>query len=183
MPPFDRLLRPGGLLGRRTPPPESGSQPLPLPYSWILTNSLAIGPMPRHPSHWQQLEQAGFRSRFSCCYPNEEQLSPIPEHWRSESVGLPDHREQEDLQPERLQEALDRAEGLLRSEAPVYLHCFAGRERSSLMAVGLTARQRGMDVFEALDWVRRCHPAASPIYGHLDVLDQVLRLGGGLANS
>jgi len=30
-------------------------------------------------------------------------------------------------------------------------------------------------VFEALDWVRRCHPAASPIYGHLDVLDQVLR--------
>jgi protein-tyrosine phosphatase len=133
--------------------------------------------MPRHPSHWQQLEQAGFRSRFSCCYPNEEQLSPIPDHWRSESVGLPDHREQEDLLAERLNEALDRAEGLLQAEAPVYLHCFAGRERSSLMAVGLTARQRGMDVFEALDWVRRCHPAASPIYGHLDVLDQVLRQG------
>lgn len=177
MPPFDRLLRPGGLLGRRTPPPEAGAQPLPLPYSWILTNLLAIGPMPRHPSHWQQLEQAGFRSRFSCCYPNEEQLSPIPDHWRSESVGLPDHREQEDLLAERLNEALDRAEGLLQAEAPVYLHCFAGRERSSLMAVGLTARQRGMDVFEALDWVRRCHPAASPIYGHLDVLDQVLRQG------
>ncbi|MFO0040152.1 MAG: hypothetical protein ACK522_14590 [Synechococcaceae cyanobacterium] len=177
MPPFDRLLRPGGLLGRRTPPPEAGAQPLPLPYSWILTNLLAIGPMPRHPSHWQQLEQAGFRSRFSCCYPNEEQLSPIPDHWRSESVGLPDHREQEDLLAERLNEALDRAEGLLRADAPVYLHCFAGRERSSLMAVGLTARQRGMDVFEALDWVRRCHPAASPIYGHLDVLDQVLRQG------
>ncbi len=177
MPPFDRLLRPGGLLGRRTPPQEPSS--LPLPYSWILTNVLAIGPMPRQPSHWQQLEEAGFRSRFSCCYANEEQLSPIPGHWRSESVGLPDHREQEELQAERLYEALERAQTLLRDEAPVYLHCFAGRERSSLMAVGLTARQRGMDVFEALDWVRRCHPAASPIYGHLDVLDQVLRRGAG----
>lgn len=170
---FDRFLRPGGFLQRRqaAPPPADA----PLPYSWILTNVLAIGPMPRQPSHWEQLESAGFRARFSCCYPDEEKLSPVPSHWRTESVALPDHREQEELQPERLRLALDRAESLLVQQGPVYLHCFAGRERSALVAVGLTARQRGMDVFAALDWVRRCHPAASPIYGQLDVLDQILR--------
>lgn len=170
---FDRFLRKGSFLARRKPaePPQD----LPLPYSWVLTNLLAIGPMPRLPSHWQQLEEAGFRARFSCCYPEEEQLSPVPSHWTSESVALPDHREQEELDPERLKLALDRSESLLREQAPVYLHCFAGRERSALVAVGLTARQRNMDVFAALDWVRRCHPAASPIYGQLDVLDQVLR--------
>jgi hypothetical protein len=179
---FDRFqfLRQGGLARRKPADPPAN---LPLPYSWILTNVLAIGPMPRLPSHWQQLEEAGFRSRFSCCYPDEEQLCPIPSHWQSDSVALPDHREQEELQSEKLQLALDRAEILLREQAPVYLHCLAGRERSSLVAVGLTARQRGMDVFAALDWVRRCHPAASPIYGHLDVLDQVLRAAKSQENN
>lgn len=173
---FERFLRQTGFLPRRKPaePPQD----LPLPYSWVLTNLLAIGPMPRQLSHWEQLEKAGFRARFSCCYPEEELLSPVPPQWKSESVALPDHREQEELLPERLKLALDRAEALLLEQAPVYLHCFAGRERSALVAVGLTARQRGMDVFAALDWVRRCHPAASPIYGQLDVLDQILREGG-----
>jgi len=172
-PPFQRLLRQRGFLGRRAPTEKQ--ETLPLPYSWILTNSLAIGPMPRQPSHWEQLEQAGFRSRFSCCYPEEEQLSPIPDHWQSLSLALPDHRNQEVLRPERLLEALDLARGLLHSSAPIYLHCFAGRERSPLIGVGLTALERQIDVFAALDWVRRCHPAAMPIYDQLDVLDQLLR--------
>jgi hypothetical protein len=172
-PPFQNLFRQGGFLGRRSP--VEPTPPLPLPYSWILTNSLAIGPMPRQPSHWEQLEQAGFHSRFSCCYPQEEELSPIPDHWQSRSLALPDHRNQEALKPERLLEALELARGLMHSSAPVYLHCFAGRERSPLIGVGLTALERQVDVFEALDWVRRCHPAAMPIYDHLDTLDQLLR--------
>lgn len=149
----------------------------PLPYSWILTNELAIGPMPGAGSHWDQLEEAGFRSRFSCCYPEEERFSPIPPHWRSESLSLPDHRKQEPLRPERLEAALDAAEALITQHRPLYLHCLAGRERSSLVAIGLTARRRSIDVFDALDWVRRCHPAAAPIYEQLDILEQLLRKG------
>lgn len=173
-PPFQRLLRHGGFLGQR--PQTDNQETLPLPYSWILTKSLAIGPMPRQPSQWVQLEQAGFRSRFSCCYPEEEQFSPIPDHWQSLSQALPDHRNQEELTSERLSEALNLARGLLHSSAPVYLHCFAGRERSPLIGVGLTALERQIDVFAALDWVRRCHPAATPIYEQLDLLDQLLRV-------
>ncbi len=113
MAPFERLLRPGGLLGRRKQAPQQ--ETLPLPYSWILTNQLAIGPMPRHPGHWQQLELAGFRSRFSCCYAQEEKLSPVPDQWRSTSVALPDHREQEPLTPERLKEHLDILDQILKA--------------------------------------------------------------------
>jgi protein-tyrosine phosphatase len=131
--------------------------------------------MPRIPAHWQQLELAGFRSRFSCCYPEEERLSPAPEHWQSVSVALPDHRNQEDLSAERLMQALNFGQSLLRKSPPVYLHCFAGLERSPLMAVGLIAQERGIDVFAALDWVRRCHPAAMPLYEQLVVLDRVLQ--------
>ena len=161
-PPFQRLLRQRGFLGRRTP--TENQESLPLPYSWILTNRLAIGPMPRQASHWQQLEQVGFQSRFSCCYPEEEQFSPIPDHWQSLSLALPDHRNQEDLRPEKLSEALDLARGLLNSRPPVYLHCLAGRERSPLIGVGITALERQIDVFAALDWVRRGPTAPAPRY-------------------
>lgn len=172
---FQRLLGRG--LRRRGPAPVSLGPP-PLPYNWILTNELAIGPMPGAGAHWSQLEEAGFRSRFSCCYAEEEALStPVPPHWRSQSVALPDHRQQETLQPERLLSALDAAEAMIAEQSPLYLHCFAGRERSSLLAIGLTARRRSIDVFAALEWVRRCHPAAAPIYEQLDILEQLLRRG------
>jgi hypothetical protein len=171
---FQRLLGRGL---RRLRPAPSYAVPPPLPYNWILTNELAIGPMPGAGAHWRQLEEAGFRSRFSCCYPEEETLSPVPPHWRSEFLALPDHRQQEPLQPERLLAALNAAEALITEQGPLYLHCYAGRERSSLLAIGLTARRRSIDVFEALEWVRRCHQAASPIYEHLDILEQLLRSG------
>lgn len=153
----------------------------PLPYSWILTGRLALGPMPAGAAHWQQLEQAGLRARFSCCYPHEEPSSALPAHWLSDGVSLPDHRLQEPLELQRLAEALDRAHQLLRHGPPVYLHCKAGIERSPLIAVGLTARERRLSLFDALDWVRRCHPAAVPIVAHLELLEQLLADGDGLS--
>lgn len=147
---------------------------LPLPYSWVLTHRLAVGPMPACEAHWQQLEQAGLRARFSCCYPHEEGLAPAPPHWLSGGVPLPDHRHQEPLEPQQLASALEVAEQLLQQGAPLYVHCLAGIERSPLIAVGLTARARNLPLFDALDWVRRCHPAALPLVAHLELLERLL---------
>lgn len=147
---------------------------LPLPYSWVLTGRLAVGPMPAGEAHWQQLEQAGLRARFSCCYPHEEGPAPVPPHWVSGGVPMPDHRSQEPLEPERLASALAAAERLLHQGAPLYVHCLAGIERSPLIAVGLAARARHLPLFDALDWVRRCHPAALPLVTHLELLERLL---------
>ncbi|MCP9857658.1 hypothetical protein KBZ33_00415 [Cyanobium sp. Cruz-8D1] len=78
------------------------------------------------------------------------------------------------MQATRLALALARAEALVNDASPVYLHCMAGYERSPLLAVGLTARLRGIDMLAALAWVRRCHPMAMPIYDHLVMLDVIL---------
>lgn len=150
---------------------------LPLPYSWVLTRRLAVGPMPASEAHWRQLEQAGLRARFSCCYPHEQSPAPLPPDWRSDGLPLPDHRRQEPLELERLALVLERAESLLNEGQPMYLHCLAGIERSPLIAVGLSARERNLSLFEALDWVRRCHPAARPIGSQLELLEQLLREG------
>ncbi|MEA5416548.1 protein-tyrosine phosphatase family protein [Synechococcus sp. BA-132 BA5] len=147
-----------------------------LPFSWILSKRLAIGPMPRSDRHWQQLEQAGFKSRFSCCYPEEENGLILPPGWSSDRFSLPDHRAQEPMQRARLELAMARAEALVNNAAPVYLHCMAGYERSPLLAIGLTARLRGIDVLAALAWVRRCHPMAMPITDHLVMLESIMSI-------
>jgi hypothetical protein len=146
----------------------------PLLYSWILNHQLAIGPMPRRSFQWKQLEDVGFKTRFSCCYPQENVFAPIPIDWFSANIPLPDHRQQESLDIERLTLALNTAEQLVLTSSPVYLHCFAGQERSSLLAVGLTAKIKNIDVFSALEWVRRCHPISAPNYEYLEMLEKIL---------
>lgn len=171
-----------GLLDRFRPrpsAPQGGAEPAdlgppPLIYSWVITGRLAIGPLPRCEAHWQQLQDAGFRSRFSCCYPHEEMVAP-PAEWEKGGVSLPDHRRQEPLRAERIALALDEAGRMIRSHPATYLHCMAGMERSPLIAVGLLARERNLDVLEALEAIRLCHPRAMPIYSDLDLLEQVLK--------
>jgi len=147
----------------------------PLAYSWILNHQLAIGPMPRRSFQWKQLEDVGFKTRFSCCYPHENVFAPIPSDWSSANVPLPDHRKQELLDYDRLMLALRTAEQLVLTSSPVYLHCFAGQERSSLLAVGLTAKFKNIDVLSALEWVRRCHPISAPSYEYLEMLEKILK--------
>jgi hypothetical protein len=168
---INRLLRQSTPANRQIIPHESR----PLLYSWILSGKFAIGPMPQTAEQWLQLEQAGFRSRFSCCYPEEEIFAAPPGSWQSDRVSLPDHRRQEAMKPEQLASALLHAETVIDSQPATYLHCFAGRERSPLVAVGLLARSQGIDVLTALDRVRLCHPAASPIFGDLDQLERLLK--------
>jgi hypothetical protein len=147
----------------------------PLVYSWILNGKLAVGPIPKLKSHWSQLESDGFSTRFSCCYPYEHVFPENPHHWLSAQVSLPDHRGQEVLRKERLYSALDIAKELLTvNKSPLYLHCFAGQERSALVAVGLICILKDKDLFESLNYIKQCHITAKPLYSHLEVLDQVL---------
>ena len=148
----------------------------PLSYNWIITNKLAIGPMPKSESHWKQLEYDGFLNRFSCCYPYEHIFTPIPQSWRSIEVSLPDHREQEPLDKQKLIHALKQAEGMiLHHPNALYLHCFAGQERSALMAIGLVCILEKKDLFDSIAFVRQCHKRAKPLYSQLDLLEQVIK--------
>jgi hypothetical protein len=168
---LDRLLK----SSTPTVRPATSQEGRPLLYSWILSGKFAIGPMPQTEAHWLQLQEAGFRSRFSCCYPEEEIFAAAPNSWLCDRVSLPDHRGQESMKPEQLSRALVQAESVMASQPATYLHCFAGRERSPLIAVGLLARHQGLDVLTALDRVRMCHPAAAPIFSDLDLLERLLK--------
>jgi hypothetical protein len=145
-------------------------------FSWIITGKLAIGPMPRDQEDWNLLEKSGIKKRFSCCYSEEHIFTPIPQDWKSSGVSLPDHRLQEVLTPEKLRLALTEALNLLsQDQSPMYLHCFAGQERSALLATGIVSITEKKDLFEGLAYIRQCYPRARPLYEHLDILEKVLK--------
>jgi hypothetical protein len=159
-----------------TPPRDHANSGFRFNYSWIIMGKLAIGPMPRYSEDWLLLEKNGISKRFSCCYNDEHIFSPIPTNWKSREVSLPDHRSQEDLTSERLIFALNEAISLLNEDnLPMYLHCFAGQERSSLLATGIVSLIGNKDLFEGLAYVRQCYPRARPLYEHLDILEKVLK--------
>lgn len=144
-------------------------------YSWIITGKLAIGPMPRSIEDWELLEKSGIKKRFSCCYAEEHIFAPLPEGWKSSGVCLPDHRAQEHLTVDNLVFALKKAINFIdKDNNPVYLHCFAGQERSALLATGIVSLTENKDLFESLAWVRQCYPQARPLYEHLDILERAL---------
>jgi hypothetical protein len=150
---------------------------LPRPFSWLRTRRLAVGGFPGQPEHWQALEASGIGQVFSCCDPNEAEWQP-PAHWRSAQLTLPDHRSSVPPTAEQLRQALDQLQAMLSGDhAPLYLHCWAGMERSPLLAVGLLCRLEGLPFFDALAQVRSLHPQAKPITAHLVVLEELLSSG------
>ncbi len=61
-------------------------------------------------------------------------------------------------------EAAVRAVGAwLDAGERTYVHCRAGWQRSAAVAVGVVAIRTGMDVDDALDYVRRRKPSADPL--------------------
>ena len=151
-----------------------------LKFSWIISNQLGIGPAPLSADHWKTLKEVGFQSRFSCCYPSEEVGLSRPEHPIMEGrVALPDHRKQETLTKSRLIQAIGVSMGLMDQAPPLYLHCWAGQERSALLAIAHVSLRQNISVFKAMILVKEAHPPANPLYEHLELLDQIIS-GDGL---
>lgn len=63
----------------------------------------------------------------------------------------------------------------LYTRAPaLYIHCWAGLERSPLVAIGLLCRAESLSIWDGLAQVRALHPSARPITEHLVVLEALL---------
>ncbi|MCT0198958.1 dual specificity protein phosphatase family protein [Synechococcus sp. CS-1325] len=155
---------------RRISPVRLRSTELPSPFAWIRPQKLAIGGFPDDPAHWGALEVQGLRAVFSCCDPSEGHWSP-PAHWVRRLCPLPDHRQPHSLSAAHLLAAIGEATALVKDGQPLYLHCRAGIERSPLLAIALQCTAWGMDLFEALSWVKRQHPEARPLTDQLLLLE------------
>jgi atypical dual specificity phosphatase len=125
-------------------------------FRWIVDGKLAVGPIP-NPISLQQLQAAGFKSVLTLCAAAERELPPeVPQQFHWQRLVLPDHSYEEKMQPEQLAEAVAFVDGAMRqNQAPVYVHCLAGMERSPSVCVAYLCLHQGMEVWEALNWVKQ----------------------------
>ncbi len=151
---------------------------LPPGFSWIRARRLAIGGFPHATEAWQTLQAMGVASVFSCCGCDEGLWQPPP-GLHAVQLQLPDHRNQLPLTAALFDQAVDQALVLLERHPALYVHCWAGLERSPLLAVALLCRSEGLDLFTALEQVRRAHPQAQPLPGHLELLERWLAIKPG----
>lgn len=146
-------------------------------WSWLKHSEIAIGSHPMDEKDWIQLRQAGITGVFNCCSSNEDQNLPtFPASWGWHSIRcpLPDHRVKQNLEQKLLIEALEMLSDLYVSTSSIYIHCWAGQERSVLMGIGLLSLQDDMSIFESLDYVKRMHRPAKPLFSQLALLENVI---------
>jgi protein-tyrosine phosphatase len=67
------------------------------------------------------------------------------------------------LPAEQLETAVREVSDLLDQGVRTYLHCRAGWQRSAAVAAGVIALRDGLDIDEAVEFVRRRKPSADPL--------------------
>jgi protein-tyrosine phosphatase len=83
------------------------------------------------------------------------------------TAGIEEHRiELTDfagLPPEELETAVSMVTGWLDEGARTYVHCRAGWQRSAAIAAAVVAVRKGLDIEDALAFVKRAKPSADPL--------------------
>ncbi|MDQ6605244.1 MAG: dual specificity protein phosphatase family protein [Actinomycetota bacterium] len=67
------------------------------------------------------------------------------------------------LPAEELETAVSTVTGWLDDGARTYVHCRAGWQRSAAVAAGVVAVRKGLDIEDALAFVKRAKPSADPL--------------------
>jgi atypical dual specificity phosphatase len=124
-------------------------------FRWIIDRQLAVGPIPDAALH-DQLLNAGFKSILTLCDETEGTLySEVPKNFNWQRLVLPDSHYEESLIPDHLAKAVGIVHTAITEAAPIYVHCLAGMERSPSVCVSYLCLHQGMEVWEALNWVKQ----------------------------
>jgi atypical dual specificity phosphatase len=124
-------------------------------FRWIIDRQLAVGPIPDQTLH-DQLLNAGFKSILTLCDETEGQLYPqVPQNFNWQRLVLPDSHYEESMLPDHLANAVGIVHQAITTAAPIYVHCLAGMERSPSVCVSYLCIHQGMEVWEALNWVKQ----------------------------
>jgi atypical dual specificity phosphatase len=145
-------------------------------FRWIVEGRLAVGPIPDITLHGQLLA-AGFKSVLTLCAETERQLPiEVPQTFNWQRLVLPDSHYQDQLQPEQLAEAVAFVhQAISQNQGPVYVHCLAGMERSPSVCVSYLCLHQGMEVWEALNWVKQRNSRTSINSNQVQVIQALVR--------
>ncbi|MBE9033272.1 dual specificity protein phosphatase family protein [filamentous cyanobacterium LEGE 11480] len=141
--------------GSKSPTPKAAQSKTRPAFRWIVDRQLAVGPIP-DATLQQQLIDAGFKSILTLCSETEGKIDQqIPNQFNWRRLVLPDSHYAELLQAAQLKQAVEFVAQSITQQPPIYVHCLAGMERSPSVCVAYLCLHQGMEVWEALNWVKQ----------------------------
>ena len=142
--------------------------------SWVIPGKLAVGGLPRV-GRAAQLKNAGIEAVLALCDESEGEMLPaIEASFQTWRYVLPDRHYREKLTPVQLAAAVEIVHQSLQNKKPIYVHCFAGIERSPTVCIAYLCRYNQQNLWEALEWVKSVHPRTCPTTEQLQVLEQFI---------
>lgn len=145
-------------------------------FNWILKKELAVGSAPYAERHIKLLKDYEIRGVLSLCDQKEVAFSALLEkNFRHCYFPIPDHSYGIDPSIEQVLEALKKIYEL-RDFGPVYVHCYAGVERSPLICMAWLVKYKGFTPIESLEYLMQVNKGTNPTPGQYELLKEPLLL-------
>tara|TARA_B100000212_G_scaffold288705_1_gene229811 strand:+ start:25805 stop:26251 length:447 start_codon:yes stop_codon:yes gene_type:complete len=143
-------------------------------FNWILINKLALGSLPKEFNDFQKLNKQGIKSIMCLCSKKEIEISKeiIKEIEKFEIIKypLPDHRYDKLPSINEVNEAVEILNNLIE-KGPVFIHCYAGLERSPLICMAWLIKYKKLTIFESLQYLMEVNKGTNPLPGQLKILE------------
>jgi len=158
----------------RSQSPQSKPRRRSLQIRWVIPKKLAIGSLPRRGDS-ALLARAGIAAVLSLCGEQEGRLpEDVAGSFFCGRTVLPDSHYSYDIDPEQLLKAVEVVHRCIEAGMPVYVHCLGGIERAPLVCISYLCLHRGLELSEALLWIKQVNSRTNPTDQQLQILAQCI---------
>ena len=143
-------------------------------FNWVLINELMVGSIPLNEKDVLILKNKGIKSILSLCSDEEAIIyKSIDSIFKRKQYTLPDHKYSQSLALKDINNVLNILSDQI-DHGPVYVHCFAGVERSPLICMAWLIKSQGMSVIEALNYMMSIHKRTNPLPEQINCLHKLI---------
>lgn len=141
---------------------------------WVLPGKVALGELPQT-DHIDLFNKENIKVVLSLCAPTEGTLpTELAQAFYCVRLTLPDSHYSYEMSVERLSKAVDVVHQCMSRNLPIYVHCLAGIERSPTVCIAYLCRFEGLELWEAIDFVKRAHPPTCPSAAQIQIVRRYL---------
>lgn len=143
-------------------------------FNWVLKERLAIGNYPKNKNDFLSLKSYGIKSILNLCDKLDEyRLEDLSGKFKLSFFSLPDHKSGKLPNINEIENAVSILDELIKKHYPVFVHCYAGAERSPLVCIAWLMKNRGLKTIDALEYLNENHEACSPLPEQLNILNKL----------
>ena len=143
--------------------------------NWVLKQQIAIGNVQNTQEDFDKLIGFDIKTIITLC--NEEEASfseRFSRLFKFERYILPDHKSSRSPRLSQLNAALSLIKVNLKY-GPIFIHCFAGVERSPLVCMAWLVKECKLTSEQALDYLMQINPGTCPLPEQIATLRELER--------